>query len=200
MALGEHAQTTAGVAKMPNNTTLHMIVRNEADKLPYVLDQIRSHVFEMVIIDTGSTDSTVELARFHGARVIQYPLNHNFGAVRNFGIRNIRTPWILQLDADEIMNDSLLRWFDTAMQSILLQGTDAIEIRRENLVGGKTIGDHTYEWHPRIFRSSCAFSGAIHEALIGARVRTRAPEECMILHHKTQERQSQQNEFYKEWA
>jgi glycosyltransferase involved in cell wall biosynthesis len=63
-----------------------MIVRDEASRLPECLQSIREVVDEIVIVDTGSTDETVSIARSFGARVLVHRWDGDFAAARNAGL------------------------------------------------------------------------------------------------------------------
>lgn len=80
-----------------------MIVRDEAENLPACLDSVRGLADELVIVDTGSADSTRVIARARGARVIEAPWTGDFGAARNLALDAARGAWILVLDADEAL-------------------------------------------------------------------------------------------------
>ncbi|WP_282938427.1 TPR domain-containing glycosyltransferase [Paenibacillus sp. RC67] len=81
--------------------SLCMIVKNEASSLPRCLRSVRGVADEIIIIDTGSTDDTVAIARSFGAKVTSFPWSGNFSAARNAGLCKARGTWILFLDADE---------------------------------------------------------------------------------------------------
>ncbi|WP_405104251.1 glycosyltransferase [Paenibacillus sp. FSL K6-1217] len=81
--------------------TLCMIVKNEADTLARCLRSVRGVADEMIIVDTGSTDSTRPIARSFGARITEFPWNGDFSAARNAGLALAQGTWILVLDADE---------------------------------------------------------------------------------------------------
>jgi len=83
--------------------SLCMIVRNEEEYLPGCLESIKSLVDEMVIVDTGSTDKTVEIAKSCGAKVIHHPWNDDFAEARNVALKHATCDWILVLDADEVI-------------------------------------------------------------------------------------------------
>lgn len=80
-----------------------MIVRNEAANLPACLDSVQDLADDIVIIDTGSTDNTRDLARARGARVIEAPWTGDFAAARNLALTSAHGQWILVLDADELL-------------------------------------------------------------------------------------------------
>lgn len=83
---------------------LSMIVRNAAATLGACLQSVRDVVDEIVIADTGSTDSTVEIARASAARVIEIPWHNDFSDARNRSLAEVRANWVLVLDADEVLD------------------------------------------------------------------------------------------------
>lgn len=80
-----------------------MIVKNEEDVLARCLDSVRHLVDEIVIVDTGSTDRTKEIARSYTARVIDFPWSDDFSAARNFSFSHAAMDYIFWLDADDIL-------------------------------------------------------------------------------------------------
>lgn len=92
-------------SSMPSARTLSitMIVRNEEKTLPRALDSIQDAADEIIIVDTGSTDRTIDIARSYGAHVIQFPWNNHFSDARNKALEVARGTWILTMDADEWM-------------------------------------------------------------------------------------------------
>ncbi len=78
-----------------------MIVKNEEEMLPGCLESIRSWVDEIIIVDTGSTDRTVEIAESYGAKVYFQEWTKNFSYHRNFSISKATSDWIFIIDADE---------------------------------------------------------------------------------------------------
>lgn len=83
--------------------SLCMIVKNEEAALPSCLSSVKDVVDEMVVLDTGSTDGTPEIAREFGARVYHFEWCNDFSAARNESLKYVRGDWILVLDADEML-------------------------------------------------------------------------------------------------
>ncbi|MCQ6563568.1 tetratricopeptide repeat-containing glycosyltransferase family 2 protein [Paenibacillus mendelii] len=81
--------------------SLCMIVKNEQDVLARCLDSVKAIVDEIIIIDTGSTDHTKEIAYTYTEHVYDYVWTNDFAAARNEGIRRATSRWILVMDADE---------------------------------------------------------------------------------------------------
>jgi glycosyltransferase involved in cell wall biosynthesis len=83
--------------------TLAMIVCDEEASIRDCLESMKDYVDEIVVVDTGSTDKTVEICKEYGARVYNHPWEDSFSVARNYAIKYVRTPWLIQMDADEIM-------------------------------------------------------------------------------------------------
>jgi len=84
-----------------------VLTLNEADNLPRCLASV-AWSDDVVVLDSGSTDATVEVANAHGARVLVRPFD-SFAGQRNFAMEQagFRHPWVLHLDADEVVTDVL---------------------------------------------------------------------------------------------
>lgn len=81
--------------------SLSMIVRDEAERIEACLASVRDLVDEMVVVDTGSRDDTVQRAQAAGARVEQLPWPGDFAPARNAALEMVTGDWVLVLDADE---------------------------------------------------------------------------------------------------
>ncbi|MCP5002399.1 MAG: tetratricopeptide repeat protein [Planctomycetes bacterium] len=84
--------------------SLCMIVKDEERNLTRCLGSIASLVDEMIIVDTGSRDRTVEIAKEYGAKVYHHPWENNFSKARNHSLSYATSEWILIMDADEELN------------------------------------------------------------------------------------------------
>ena len=89
----------------PIPVTVAIPVRNEERGLAACLERL-ARFAQVVVIDSGSTDRTCEIARAHGAGVVQFAWNGRFPKKRNWFLREHRpsTPWVLFLDADELVD------------------------------------------------------------------------------------------------
>lgn len=83
--------------------TVCLIARNEERFLGQCLQSVRELADQIVVIDTGSTDRTVEIARAHGAEVHAFAWCDDFSAARNRALEHARGDWVLMLDADEVL-------------------------------------------------------------------------------------------------
>lgn len=82
-----------------------MIVKNEEKNIERALDWGKDIVCEQIVVDTGSTDKTVELAEARGARVCHFTWIDDFSAAKNFAIEQASGNWIVLADADEYFNE-----------------------------------------------------------------------------------------------
>lgn len=80
-----------------------VIVKNEEQNLPRCLSSVQSLVDEMIVLDTGSSDRTVEIARSFGAQVHSFEWCNDFSAARNESLKYAQGDWVLVLDADEML-------------------------------------------------------------------------------------------------
>lgn len=86
--------------------SLCMIVRDAESTLGAALDSAKPFVDEMVIIDTGSVDKTVQVAEARGAKVYHFPWIDNFSAARNESIEKATGDWVFWMDADDVLVQS----------------------------------------------------------------------------------------------
>jgi glycosyltransferase involved in cell wall biosynthesis len=94
-------QTSLVNDKKKPTISLCMIVKNEESCLGRCLKSACGFVDEIIVVDTGSTDRTVEIAKGHGARIYHHPWENDFSKHRNQSLAYATGDWILQLDADE---------------------------------------------------------------------------------------------------
>ncbi len=86
--------------------TAIILVKNEEDNIEKCLRALRWYD-EIIVIDDNSTDQTREIAEKMGAKVYQHALNNDFAAQRNFGLEKAKHEWVLFVDADERISDTL---------------------------------------------------------------------------------------------
>jgi tetratricopeptide (TPR) repeat protein len=138
-----------------------MIVRDEEPMLADCLASVHGLADEVVIVDTGSTDRTVEIAHSHGARVLEQPWTGDFSAPRNIGLDHARGSWILYLDADE-------RLRPIARDRLVARLSDAPELGLRVLLRPFVRATPYLEY--RLWRSDprIRFHGLIHERVVDA--------------------------------
>ena len=92
---------------MPKLAVL-ILTKNEEKNITEVINNAKKCTDEIIIIDSGSTDRTVELAEIAGAHVFFRAWDNDFAAQRNFGLKLTEADWVLYLDADERLDDKLI--------------------------------------------------------------------------------------------
>ena len=142
-----------------------LITCNEERDLPEALASLAGVADEIVVVDSGSTDRTCDLARQAGARVFSRPFA-GFDQQKNFAAEQACHDWVFSLDADEALSPelrvSLLKWKQGTAQCA------AYEVSRRTNYLGKWIRHSGWypEYQLRLYRRDRArFAGALHESL-----------------------------------
>lgn len=115
---------TAVILTKNNQTTLQRLITS------------LSWCHEIIVIDDQSTDNTIKLAKQSGARVLSRSLRHNFAAQRNFGLKQVRTDWVLFIDSDEIVTPPLAREIKSTITTSIYS---AYSLRRLDIFLGKKL-------------------------------------------------------------
>lgn len=142
-----------------------MIVKNEEKVLRRCLDSVKGIVDEIIIVDTGSTDNTKEIAKEYTDKIFEFKWNNNFSDARNYAASKAEGQWILVLDADEYVDSANLR---QAIEEIKSH-KGAYDIYAVNIINfaGKS-GELTAQHkHGRIYKNNgtIEFYRSIHEQL-----------------------------------
>ena len=103
LQIRELAAPPAPAQGSSGSVSVCMIVKDEAQHLPAALLSVKPLAQEIVVVDTGSSDRTCDIARIFGARLFSFPWNGSFSDARNFSLSRALGEWILVLDADEVL-------------------------------------------------------------------------------------------------
>ncbi|MEI8040398.1 MAG: glycosyltransferase [Verrucomicrobiota bacterium] len=140
-----------------------LIVKNEERFLGRCLASIKGLAHQIVVVDTGSTDRTVEIAREHGAQVHAFAWCDDFSAARNAALEHATGDWVLMLDADEDLPTE-----QQAALRKLLRATEVIAWRLPlQDVGSEAEGCN---YVPRLFRNAPGvfYVGRVHEQVFAS--------------------------------
>lgn len=86
-----------------------MIVKNEEKMLPECLESVKSYASEIIVVDTGSVDNTIQIAEKYNCKIIKSKWQNDFSFSRNIALENASQPYILSIDADErLVNPEIL--------------------------------------------------------------------------------------------
>lgn len=143
--------------------SLCMIVRNESKTLARCLASARPWVGEMVVVDTGSTDETVAIARAHGAVVHHFSWCDDFAAARNAALEAATREWALVIDADEeLVVEDAAEWRQAVQQDAIA----GFSLRIHNLLdNGQTSKGTVFRLFRRV-QPGMRYRGEIHEQVI----------------------------------
>lgn len=142
-----------------------MIVKNEEKNIERALSWGRSVMWEQIVVDTGSTDRTVEIAREMGATVCEFEWIDDFSAAKNYAIEQCTGDWIALLDADEYMVPEDVKKLPDFIEELYLRDLDGLSTGWQQLNDeGKIFSSGT---QVRIFRNlpDIRYRRRIHEQL-----------------------------------
>jgi len=137
-----------------------MIVKNEEKFLAGCLESVKNIVDEIIIVDTGSTDKTIEIANSYNAKVYHFEWKNDFSLARNESIKHATGDWILILDADERLNPGQ----EAKIKKYLNLNFDGLYVR---IISTDKNGELYVTEYPRLFRKidGVKFERKIHEQI-----------------------------------
>jgi len=165
-----------------------MIVRNEEANLPGCLESVGDLFGEKIIVDTGSTDRTKEIAAGFGARVVEFAWVDSFAAARNEALRHARGQWILWLDADDRLDEENRAKLRALFES--LNDENAAYAMKCLCLPDPASGTATVVDHVRLFRNhpEIRWKYRVHEQILPAvrlavcrAGRRHYPDDCQLL-------------------
>ena len=144
-----------------------ILVKNNERSIEYALKSIADYMDEIVVLDSGSTDKTLDIAAHYTKNIYYHEFGNNFAQQKNFGMKQCHGDWIFILDSDEIVGEK----FSSAF-SFLNRGYRSIALPRYRLVHVSpmqyiTIRPHFFDWQLRFIRNdgNCYYESTVHEAL-----------------------------------
>lgn len=163
--------------------SLCMIVKNEEKYLEDALKSAQDVVDEIIIVDTGSADATVEIARRYGAKVYFKEWTDDFSAARNESIKHATGDWVLILDADERIPDD----YKDNLRALLAPTDQPVcyLIYIRNFMDGMHQSSMLGHYMARLFRKTheTKFVGVVHEQFYPSWGQITIPENSFYLTH-----------------
>lgn len=141
-----------------------IITKNECDNLNICLERLAKYPVELVVVDTGSTDNTKEIASKYTSNIYDFSWCNDFSAARNFAVSKAKEEYILMIDTDEFVDS-----FDYDKVTTLVKANpDSVgQIHRKNLFDNNGSPMNSNELISRLFpKSIYSYTGSIHEQLV----------------------------------
>ncbi len=139
-----------------------IIAKNEEEMIKVCLESVK-WMDEVIVVNNGSNDKTVEIAKREGAKVINIE-SDDFSEVRNKGMEHTTGDWVLYIDADERVLVSLK---DEILEVTQTTPYSALAISRENIIFGEKVsyGPYKKDWVIRLFKKADfeGWIGKVHE-------------------------------------
>lgn len=155
---------------MNNEISLCMIVKNEEKYLPQCLNSVKDIVDEIIIVDTGSNDKTVEIAKSFGAKIYYFKWNNDFSEARNISLRYATKDWILIMDGDdEFCSEDKVK-FNEILSNLNENSVYYFETLNYcgNVINSSNV---TINLNPRLFKNKHGFyyTGEVHNQLTNSK-------------------------------
>jgi len=161
-----------------------ILTYNSEKTIEIPLKNMTGKVDELIVVDTGSTDDTTDIAEEYGAKVVVIPQRLHFGDLRNAAIQKSFGKWIFMLDDDEYIEEKFYGMLRTLIRS---NKADAYKIPRKNYVDGEFKKEFYPDYQVRLFRRYCRWIYPVHEVLVGAD-NILPLDEVNIIHSKAKEK------------
>lgn len=156
----------AGKARKMITISLCMIVKNEERILARCLDSLKGIAEEIIIVDTGSTDRTKEIAARYTDHIYDFTWVDDFSAVRNFAFSKATKEYIYSADADEVLDEENRQRF-LQLKELLLPEIELVQMKYKNQLQFGSVYNFDEEYRPKLFKRLREFvwEGAIHETV-----------------------------------
>lgn len=170
---------------MDNKISLCMIVKNEEKYLAQCLNSVKDIVDEIIIVDTGSTDKTVEIAESFGAEIYYFQWTNSFSTARNESLKYASKDWILIMDGDDEFCSE-----DKEKFKELLQGSmddNSVYFFETLNYCGSTVDTNniSVNLNPRLFKNNHGFcyEGDIHNQLVNRKYSVKDLSKPIRIYH-----------------
>lgn len=146
--------------------SLCMIVKNEEAVLERCLESIADLMDEIIIVDTGSTDHTKEIAARYTSKIYDYKWTNDFSAARNFSFSKATMEYIYTADADEILDEENHAHF-LRLKNFLLPEIEIVQMKYVTVSEFDTVLNAQKEYRPKLFKRLRTFTWVdpIHETV-----------------------------------
>jgi tetratricopeptide (TPR) repeat protein len=164
-----------------------MIVRDEEPTMARCLESLEGLHDELIVVDTGSRDRTVEIASSFGARVEPFEWRDDFAAARNHACSLARGQWIVMVDGDEFLAPDGVGPRLAGLLRQVPEHVDKLLVENRTVAGGETVASVLVD---RIFRNrpDLRWKYRIHEVIETTSARTAMTRDCYLHHEPARKR------------
>lgn len=147
--------------------SLCMIVKDEEKTLSRCLDCLKDIMDEIIIVDTGSTDKTKEIAYKYTDKIYDYTWENDFSKARNFAFSKAGMDYIYSADADEVIDVENQKKFK-ALKAAMLPDIEIVQMYYCNQLAYNTTYNYDEEYRPKLFKRIRSFQWTepIHETIV----------------------------------
>lgn len=144
-----------------------MIVKNEEKILARCLDCVKTLADEIIIVDTGSSDGTKDIAAKYTDKIYDFKWIDDFSAARNYSLDKATMDYIYIADADEVIDEQNIARFETLKKGLLPE-IDVVQMKITNQLAFNTVYNFDTEYRPKLFKRlrPFRFQDPVHETLI----------------------------------
>lgn len=175
--------------KCSQSLSVCMMVQNSEKTLSIALSSLNNIYDELIIVDGGSTDTTLEIASKYGAKIINSPWSGNHSRQRNLYLKEVETDWVFVLDSDEFIDKKTWNFLEYLKVNGNQVSTDNFWIARKwishfNKKLYISSSPHYPDWQRRIFKynQAVSYNGQIHENIDGLQDKGQALPELFVYH------------------
>jgi glycosyltransferase involved in cell wall biosynthesis len=140
--------------------SVNIIGLNESFYLERLMENIKDKFSEIIYVDGGSEDNSIQIAKKYGCRVFEKIWDYNYSKQRNYGIEQCKNDWIFTIDCDELIYDDVFNSLD----NIDYEKYRAVSFPRKDFLYEKDLINMVSEVYSiRLFRKELRYHGYIHE-------------------------------------
>lgn len=180
--MGSHPHDTGTTPRL----SVYIMAQNEGRRIRRALESVKDLAGELLVIDGGSTDNTVDIAREYTDRVLINTFN-GYALQRQFALSQVRGEWVLAIDADETLSPEL---HDAIPRLIAAQDIDAYDFSRKNIVKNGVwmkYGRMYPDYQRRLFRRTIAqYGDVVHAGEVPTIAGRTAQVNLDIIHDQTE--------------
>ena len=172
-----------------------MMVQDEEAYIERAIKNLSPNVGEIIVIDGGSKDKTIKIAKDLGCTVFRNKFEFDFAKQRNYALGKCENDWTITLDADEIFSEDFYKLLPTLVMKPP-ENCVAYNVWRISVFDDKKVGE---EYQPRVMNKKfCYWNGKIHEQLIAREKGLfNLPKEFCMTHSHSMKRQIWSNALYR---